>query len=104
MTKDNNTKSKEGASKKKKKSKDGKKSVPFTPIERMEDMALTSRVAEALSPHLNGRTDKTLTEFIVYLTETQLKKGGASRKAWQEGHLGTQQLLEESQKLKQQRL
>ncbi len=92
MAKDNN----KDASKKKKKDK---KSVPFTPIERMEDMALTSRVTESLSPHLNGLTDKTLTEFVVHLTETQLKKG--QLQAWQEGTLGTQQdLLQESQQLK----
>ena len=82
MAKDNNNNdgnANTNASKKKKKnnSKGGAKKavVPFTPVERMEDMALTSRVTEALSPHLNGLTDKTLTEFIVHLAETQLKKG-----------------------------
>ncbi len=54
--------------------KKGKK--PLTPVERMEDLALTSRVSEALSPHLQGLTDKTLTEFIIHLTEVQLKKPG----------------------------
>jgi ATP-dependent RNA helicase DHX8/PRP22 len=102
MAKDNDGNAKDGGSKKKRKSKAAKKAVPFTPIERMEDMALTSRVTEALSPHLNGLTDKTLTEFIVHLAETQLKKGGVGSYVWQEGiTLGTQQLLEESQKLKQ---
>ena len=81
--------------KKKKKNKGAKKATPLTPVERMEDMALTSRVTESLSPHLNGLTDKTLTEFIIHLVETQLKRGGG----W-EG-LGTQRLLEESQNLKQ---
>ena len=92
----------DASAKKKKNRKDGKqKSIPFTPIERMEDMALTSRVTEALSPYLNGLTDKTLTEFIVHLAETQLKKGDVSEDAHREGHsLGTQQLLGESQKLK----
>ena len=71
MAKDKN----DDASKKQKKNKKaGKKSVTFTPIERMEDMALTSRVTEALSPHLNGLTDKTLTEFIVHLAETKSNK------------------------------
>lgn len=46
----------------------------MTPVERMEDMALTSQVTEALSPHLDGLTDKTLSEFIIHLTEQQLKK------------------------------
>jgi len=101
MAKGNNGNSNDGAPKKKK-IKTAKKSIPFTPIERMEDMALTSRVTEALSPHLNGLTDKTLTEFIVHLAETQLKKGDAGADAWREGQtLGTQQMLEESQKLKQ---
>lgn len=50
-----------------------KKAAPLTPVERMEDMALTSRVTEALSPHLQGLTDKTLTEFIIHLTEVQIK-------------------------------
>mmetsp|Transcript_49475 Transcript_49475/g.55255 ORF Transcript_49475/g.55255 Transcript_49475/m.55255 type:complete len:1229 (+) Transcript_49475:28-3714(+) len=81
--------------KKKKKNKGAKRAIPLTPVERMEDMALTSRVTEALSPHLKGLTDKTLTEFIVHLAETQLKKEGI----WD--GLGTQKLLEESQKLKQ---
>jgi ATP-dependent RNA helicase DHX8/PRP22 len=77
--------------------KDKKKSTaaPLTPVEKMEDLALTSRVTEALSPHLNGITDKTLSEFIIHLTEVQVKKGGAF-----EG-LGTQKLLEASQSLKQ---
>jgi len=102
MAKDNNENAKGGALKTKKKDKTAKKSVPFSPIERMEDMALTSRITEALSPHLNGLTDKTLTEFIVHLTETQLKKGGLSTNIWRSGQtLGTQQLLDESQKLKQ---
>lgn len=70
--------------------------VPLTPVERMEDMALTSRVTEAMSPHLNGVTDKTLSEFIINLIETQIKKAGGFQ-----GGLGTQRLLEESQKLKQ---
>lgn len=51
-----------------------KKKQPLTPMERMEDLALTSRVSEALSPHLQGLTDKTLTEFIIHLTEVQLKQ------------------------------
>jgi ATP-dependent RNA helicase DHX8/PRP22 len=46
---------------------------PLTPVERMEDMALTSTVSEALAPHLDGVQDKTLSEFIIHLTETQIK-------------------------------
>lgn len=78
----------------KQKSKSKKKSNPLTPVERMEDMVLTSRVTEALSPHLNGLTDKTLTEFIVHLAETQIKQEGV----WE--RFGAQTLLEESQHLK----
>lgn len=47
--------------------------TPLTPVERMEDMALTSTVSEALAPHLDGVQDKTLSEFIIHLTETQIK-------------------------------
>jgi ATP-dependent RNA helicase DHX8/PRP22 len=55
-------------------SKNKKKNVSLTPVERMEDMALTAKVSEALSPHLGGMTDKTLTEFVIHLTEKQIKK------------------------------
>ena len=78
----------------KQKSKSKKKANPLTPVERMEDMVLTSRVTEALSPHLNGLTDKTLTEFIVHLAETQIKQEGV----WE--RFGAHTLLEESQHLK----
>ena len=59
------------------KAKRKKKSAPLTPVERMEDMALTSRVMEALSPHLQGLSDATLTEFIIHLAEVQLKKSSS---------------------------
>jgi ATP-dependent RNA helicase DHX8/PRP22 len=55
-------------------SKHKKKSSVLTPVERMEDMALTAKVSEALSPHLGGLTDKTLSEFVINLTERQIKK------------------------------
>jgi ATP-dependent RNA helicase DHX8/PRP22 len=55
-----------------------KKTKALTPVERMEDLALTSRVTETLEPHLGGLTDKTLTEFIIHLVETQLKAGGGT--------------------------
>ena len=55
-----------------------KKKKPLTPVERMEDLALTSRITETLEPHLGGLTDKTLTEFIIHLVESQLKVGGGS--------------------------
>ena len=35
---------------------------------------MTSTVSEALAPHLNGVQDKTLSEFIIHLTEQQIKK------------------------------
>jgi len=59
----------------------GKKKNALTPVERMEDLALTSRVTETLEPHLGGLTDKTLTEFIIHLVETQLKAGSSSSSA-----------------------
>jgi hypothetical protein len=55
-------------------SKIKKKSSALTPVQRMEDMALTAKVSEALSPHLGGLTDKTLSEFVINLTERQIKK------------------------------
>lgn len=55
-------------------SKQKKKASGLTPVERMEDMALTAKVCEALSPHLGGLTDKTLSEFVIHLTEKQIKK------------------------------
>jgi ATP-dependent RNA helicase DHX8/PRP22 len=94
---------------KKSKNKKKKKDTPLTPVERMEDMALTSRVTEALSPHLQGLTDKTLSEFVIHLTEQQLKDPGQLNDGSSSipvahhsaaGGLGTQKLLEESQKLK----
>jgi len=100
MAKDSNKDINKDINKNDAKKKKKKKSVPFTPIERMEDMALTSRVTEALSPHLSGLTDKTLTEFIVHLSETQLKSGGLDLLSATH-QLGSQpQLLQESQQLK----
>lgn len=55
-------------------SKQKKKSGGLSPVERMEDMALTAKVCEALSPHLGGLTDKTLAEFVIHLTEKKIKK------------------------------
>lgn len=101
--KDINNDNKKAASKKDKKKKKKKEdasstaALPLTPVERMEDMALTSRVTEALSPHMNGLTDKTLSEFIIHLTEKQVKKAGVVQ-----GGMGTQKLLEASQALKTQ--
>ena len=93
-----------------KKSKKKKKHAPLTPVERMEEMALTSRVTEALTPHLQGLTDKTLSEFIIHLTEQQLKEPSQRNdgtgsvpdvlSATRAGWLGTEILREESQELK----
>eukprot|EP00980_Cylindrotheca_fusiformis_P016937 scaffold5157_cov100-Cylindrotheca_fusiformis.AAC.9 len=58
-------------------SKNKRKSSGLTPVERMEDMALTAKVSEALSPYLGGLTDKTLSEFVIHLTERQIKKSNA---------------------------
>jgi len=54
--------------------KEKKKSKPLTAVERMEDMALTSKVTEAIAPHMGGVQDKTLSEFIINLVEKQVKK------------------------------
>ena len=50
----------------------------LTPLERMEDMALTSTVSEELAPHLGGVQDKTLSEFIINLVEKHIKKSNPS--------------------------
>ena len=55
-----------------------KKKAPLTAVERMEEMALVSQVTEGLSPHLQGLTDKTLSEFVINLTEQQIKKSGVA--------------------------
>ena len=51
----------------------------MTPLERMEDMALTSTVSEELAPHLGGVQDKTLSEFIIHLVETFVKKSSSTQ-------------------------
>lgn len=54
--------------------KDGKvkAAAPLTPLERMEELSLITKVMEELSEHL-GVKDKTLAEFIINLTESHLK-------------------------------
>ena len=68
MGKSSSSSSKKGASKK----------APLSAVERMEEMALISQVTEGLSPQLQGLTDKTLSEFVINLTEQQIKKKGSS--------------------------
>lgn len=58
----------------KKKQQKKKTNTSLTPVERIEDLALTSQVTEALRPYLGGLTDKTLTEFVIHLTERQIKQ------------------------------
>ncbi|CAJ1931731.1 unnamed protein product [Cylindrotheca closterium] len=55
-----------------------KKVSELTPVERMEDLALVAKVSEALSPHIGGLTDKTLSEYVIHLTEKQLKQNQKS--------------------------
>jgi predicted RNA-binding protein with RPS1 domain len=56
------------------KPKEKKAKKPMTPLERMEDMALTSTVSEELAPHMGNVQDKTISEFIIHLVEQQLKQ------------------------------
>lgn len=44
----------------------------------MEALALVAKVSEALSPHIGGLTDKTLSEYVIHLTEKQLKQNQKS--------------------------
>ena len=66
-------------------------------MERMEEIALISKVTEGLSPQLQGLTDKTLSEFIMHLTEQQIKKdfGGGANAAVQQAQ-GLRQRLQDN--------
>jgi len=65
--------------KKGKKSKDKQAEPPLTPVERLQSLNLVTRMTTELSTHL-GLSDRTLSEFIISLTEKELKsflkKGG----------------------------
>lgn len=55
-----------------------KKASELSPVERMEDLALVAKVSESLIPHIGGLTDKTLSEYVIHLTEKQLKQNQKS--------------------------
>lgn len=52
----------------------GTKNQGLTPLERLQDLSLLKKVGEEMAPHLNGLEDKTLSEFVVSLAETEIKK------------------------------
>jgi ATP-dependent RNA helicase DHX8/PRP22 len=53
----------------------GKKTKqPLAPVERLQELSLIKKVSEEMAPHLDGLQDKTLAEFVISMTETQVKK------------------------------
>lgn len=55
-------------------SEENKKKQPFTPVERLQELSLIKKVTEEMAPYLDGLQDKTLSEFVISLTEAELKK------------------------------
>ena len=56
----------------KKRKKKEKKDPPLTPVERLQSLNLVARITAELSTHL-GLGDRTLAEFVISLTEKELK-------------------------------
>ena len=56
----------------KKRKKKEKKDPPLTPVERLQSLNLVARITTELSTHL-GLGDRTLAEFVISLTEKELK-------------------------------
>jgi ATP-dependent RNA helicase DHX8/PRP22 len=59
----------------------GGKKQALTPVERLQELSLINKVTEEMASALNGLQDKTLSEFVIALTETEVKKllkGGVS--------------------------
>jgi ATP-dependent RNA helicase DHX8/PRP22 len=52
----------------------GGKKVVLTPVERLQELSLINKMTEEMAPALNGLQDKTLSEFVIALTETEVKK------------------------------
>ena len=52
----------------------GKTKTPLTPVERLQELSLIKKVSEEMAPHLQGLQDKTLSEFVIHLAETAVKK------------------------------
>lgn len=52
----------------------GKAKTPLTPVERLQELSLIKKVSEEMAPHLQGLQDKTLSEFVIHLAETSIKK------------------------------
>ena len=48
--------------------------APLTPVERLQELAIIKKVSGELAPHLDGIQDKTLSEFVISLAESQIKK------------------------------
>lgn len=48
--------------------------VPLTPVERLQELSLIKKVSQEMAPHLNGLQDKTLSEFVISITESAIKK------------------------------
>jgi ATP-dependent RNA helicase DHX8/PRP22 len=48
--------------------------TPLSAVERLQELSLIKKVSEEMSPHLQGLQDKTLSEFVIHLSETTLKK------------------------------
>lgn len=52
----------------------GGKKVVLTPVERLQELSLINKMTEEMAPALDGLQDKTLSEFVIALTETEVKK------------------------------
>jgi ATP-dependent RNA helicase DHX8/PRP22 len=50
------------------------KKKAFTPVERLQELALVKKVSEEMSRHMNGLEDKTLAEFFIDFAEKHVKK------------------------------
>jgi len=52
----------------------GGKKQALTPVERLQELSLINKVTEEMASALNGLQDKTLSEFVIALTETEVKR------------------------------
>jgi ATP-dependent RNA helicase DHX8/PRP22 len=48
--------------------------LPLTPVERLQELSLIKKVSQEMAPHLNGLQDKTLSEFVINITESAIKR------------------------------
>jgi hypothetical protein len=51
-----------------------KTKVALTPVERLQELSLVKKVSEEMGRFMEGLQDRTLSEFMISLAESQVKK------------------------------